>query len=102
VLPKGTKFFILFTSISSVIGNAGQVNYAAGNIYTDSLARYRTAHGGRAVSLDLGAMLRHGVLAEDESLRERLLKGGLLSGVTPAVLFGFLNYYCDPEQGLLL
>jgi hypothetical protein len=95
------KFSILFTSISSVIGNAGQVNYAAGNTYMDSLARYRITQGGRAVSLDLGAMLRYGVLAEDESLRERLLKGSLLSGVTPAVLFGFLNYYCDPEQGLL-
>jgi hypothetical protein len=54
------------------------------------------------VSPDLGAMLRHGVLAEDESLRERLLKGGLLSAVTPAVLFGLLDYYCDPERGPLL
>jgi hypothetical protein len=31
-----------------------------------------------------------------------LLNGGLLSAVTPAVLFGLLNYYCDPEPGLLL
>jgi hypothetical protein len=51
---------------------------------------------------DLGAMLRHGVLAEDESLRERLLKGGLLSAAMPAVLFGLLNYYCDLERGPLL
>jgi acyl carrier protein len=101
VLPKGMDFFILFSSISGVIGNAGQANYAAGNTYMDSLARYRTAQGERAVSLDLGAMLGHGVLAEDESLRERLLKGGLLSGVTPAVLFGLLDYYCNPERGLL-
>jgi hypothetical protein len=58
----------------------------------ECLTKYRTVQGERAVFLDLGAMLRHGVLAEDESLRERLLNGGLLSTVTPAVLFGLLKY----------
>jgi hypothetical protein len=81
------EFFILFTYNSSVIGNADQTNYTANNTYMESLAEYRTAQGERMVFLDLGAMLGHSVLAEDESLRERLLKGGLLSAVTPAVLF---------------
>ena len=33
-------------------------NYAAGNAYMDAFARYRAAHGERAVSLDLGYCLR--------------------------------------------
>jgi hypothetical protein len=85
-------FFILFTYNSSIIGNADQANYAASNTYMESFAKYRTAQGERTVLPDLGAMLKHGVLAEDESLRERLLKGGLLSAVTPAVLFKLLKY----------
>ncbi|KAH7398510.1 hypothetical protein BKA66DRAFT_605570 [Pyrenochaeta sp. MPI-SDFR-AT-0127] len=101
LLPKGMDFFILLSSIAGVLGNAGQANYAAGNTYMDGLARYRVAQGERAVSLDLGAMLGHGVLAEDDVLRERLFKGGLLSGVSPALMFGLLDYYCDPDRGLL-
>jgi hypothetical protein len=95
-------FFILFTYNFSIIGNASQANYAANNTHMESLTKYRTAQGERTVFPDLGAMLRHGVLAEDESLRERLLKGGLLSAAIPAVLFGLLNYYCDLERGPLL
>ena len=101
LLPTGMDFFILLSSISGIVGNAGQANYAAGNTYMDSLARYRIAQGERAVALDLGAMLGHGVLAEDDTLRERLLKGGLLSGVTPALMYGLLDYYCNPAQGIL-
>ncbi|KAF2185395.1 hypothetical protein K469DRAFT_688167 [Zopfia rhizophila CBS 207.26] len=101
LLPKGMDFFILLSSIAGVLGNAGQANYAAGNTYMDGLARYRVAQGERAVSLDLGAVLGHGVLAEDETLRERLLKGGLLSGVSSALMFGLLDYYCDPARGVL-
>lgn len=101
LLPKGMDFFILLSSIAGVLGNAGQANYAAGNTYMDGLARYRVAQGERAVSLDLGAMLDHGVLAEDETLRERLLKGALLSGVSSALMFGLLDYYCDPARSLL-
>ncbi|PVH98548.1 hypothetical protein DM02DRAFT_657248 [Periconia macrospinosa] len=101
LLPKGLDFFVLLSSISGIVGAAGQANYAAGNTYMDTLARYRVAQGERAISLDLGAMMGHGVLAENQTLRERLLAGGLLSGLSPAQMFGLLDYYCDPSRGLL-
>ncbi|KAF1963033.1 KR-domain-containing protein [Byssothecium circinans] len=101
LLPQQLDFFVLLSSIAGVVGSAGQANYAAGNTYTDALARYRVTHGQRAVSLDLGAMLDHGDLSENSSLRDRLLAGGLLAGIAPSQMSGLLGYYCDPKRGLL-
>lgn len=95
VLPEGLDFFILLSSISGVVGSAGQANYAAGNTYMDALAHYRHALGERAVALDLGAMLDHGFLAENDVLRDRILSAGLLQGIHSSELLALLDHYCD-------
>ncbi|ESZ94756.1 polyketide synthase [Sclerotinia borealis F-4128] len=87
-------FFILLSSVSGVIGNAGQANYAAGCTFQDSLARYRTCHGQRAVSIDLGPMSSVGVVAESDSLQRHFDRAHGLIPVQEVEFLSILDMYC--------
>jgi hypothetical protein len=91
-------FFILLSSASGQVGLRGQTNYAAGNTYEDAIARYRVSQGEKAVSLDLGAMVEDGLLAENPDLLSRVLTYGTLNPVTRQQFFAVLDYFCDPYR----
>ncbi|KAK3947153.1 KR domain-containing protein, partial [Pseudoneurospora amorphoporcata] len=57
-------FFTMLSSVSGIIGNKGQANYAAANTCLDAFASYRHGLGLRANSVDLGAIEDVGYLAE--------------------------------------
>ncbi|KAK7744645.1 Type I Iterative PKS [Cytospora paraplurivora] len=72
-------FFTMLSSISGVIGQPAQANYAAANVFLDSFAYYRRGMGLKANSVDLGAIEDVGYMAE----RSELSSAFEISALTP-------------------
>ncbi len=53
-LKLNLKYFVLFSSISSLFGTPGQANYAAANAFMDGLAHLRKNMGLNALSINFG------------------------------------------------
>ncbi|MEH1773539.1 type I polyketide synthase [Nostoc sp.] len=67
-------FFVMFSSIASLLGNAGQSNHAAANAFLDALAHHRQAQGLTGLSINWGAWSQVGAFAErqlDEQTKTR-------------------------------
>jgi acyl carrier protein len=101
LLPAALDFFVMLSSISGVVGNAGQANYAAGCTFQDALASHRVRQGHKAVSIDLGVMRDVGVVAENEMINKRLQQSLGLRQVEQRELLATLDRYCDPSLALL-
>ncbi|KAH6658527.1 KR domain-containing protein [Truncatella angustata] len=69
-------FFVLFSSISGIVGQRGQSNYAGANTFLDSFVQYRQSLGLNASAVDIGVMLDHGYVADNPMVRERFLSQG--------------------------
>ncbi|PYI00201.1 hypothetical protein BO71DRAFT_455104 [Aspergillus ellipticus CBS 707.79] len=73
-------FFVLFSSLSGIVGFAGQANYGAANTFLDSFVKYRHSQGLPASVLDLGFMADIGYMAEKTPRTSKLANsvGGIL------------------------
>ncbi|KAJ4354677.1 uncharacterized protein N0V89_006414 [Didymosphaeria variabile] len=94
-------FFILFSSAGAIFGNGGQSNYAAGNTFQDALARFRVSRGEKAISLNLGMILGGGYVAENDAIRERLIRNREIFPIQLEEFLAMLDYCCNPDLGLL-
>lgn len=75
-LPKDLDFFLMLSSISGIIGNASQANYAAANTFMDAFAGYRRSLGLKATALNLGVIQGVGHVAEDAGLATAMERQG--------------------------
>jgi acyl carrier protein len=64
LLPRDLEHFIMLSSATGVLGNRAQANYAAGNTFQDSLAHFRRQQGLAATTIDVGAVLDVGYVAD--------------------------------------
>ena len=72
-------FFIMFSSIASVLGNRNQAGYNLGNTFLNALCEYRRSRGQTAISIALGAMVDIGILHQlsNPGLLPTLVRSGL-------------------------
>ncbi|KAE8827125.1 hypothetical protein HRS9139_08297 [Pyrenophora teres f. teres] len=78
-LVKGLDldFFVFFSSATAIIGNAGQSNYSAANMFMTSLAEQRRQRGDAASVIHIGPILGVGyVTQQGEAVRDIFARQG--------------------------
>ncbi|KAI3399737.1 hypothetical protein diail_5804 [Diaporthe ilicicola] len=88
-------FFVLFSSMSGLTGQAGQANYAGANTFLNAFVQYRRGLGIAASAIDIGAVQDVGYVSQDAALLQRMMLASahgitepeLLEALTTAMLF---------------
>lgn len=69
-------FFIMFSSLTSILGNPGQSNYAAANAFLDAMAYYRRMQGLPALTINWGRVADTGYVARHEEIGQHVSNFG--------------------------
>jgi hypothetical protein len=85
-------FFTLLSSLSGVIGQKGQANYAAANAFLDSFASYRQSMGLPASSVDLGVVEDVGYVAEHSTELQTSFDKDVWTPINESLLHQILRF----------
>jgi 1-acyl-sn-glycerol-3-phosphate acyltransferase len=100
-LGEPLDFFVSFSSITSLLGNPGQANYAAANAFLDSFAVYRRSHGLPATTINWGVISGSGYVARHQEIGDHLTKQGYFS-FTPEQAIEVLSALMRHDAGQIM
>ncbi|AHH97316.1 type I polyketide synthase [Kutzneria albida] len=104
-LAGGLDAFVLFSSATGAVGNAGQANYAAANTYLDALADQRRAEGLAATSLAWGPWGAGGMAvdgADAAAVGTRLRRNGMTVLDPELGIAALAAAFAREESGLVI
>ncbi|MGE0578446.1 SDR family NAD(P)-dependent oxidoreductase [Reyranella sp.] len=76
-LDDPLDFFVCYSSMSALLGNRDQANYAAANEYVEALVRYRRAMGLPALVIGWGAIGATGYVARNQAIQDVFVRQGV-------------------------
>ncbi|CAG2015657.1 unnamed protein product [Fusarium graminearum] len=93
-LPEDMDFFVMLSSVVSMVGTVGAGNYASACAFQDGIARYRRRLGLTAYAVNIGAIVEAGYVSENPEVAVNLRKNGLGS----VAISEFLSHLGDVIQ----
>ncbi|KAF5676898.1 polyketide synthase [Fusarium heterosporum] len=93
-LPADMDFFVMLSSVVSMVGTVGAGNYASACAFQDGIARYRRRLGLPAYAVNIGAIVEAGYVSENPDVAVNLRKNGLGS----VAISEFLSHLGDVIQ----
>lgn len=75
------ELFVMFSSVSSMMGNPQQANYIVANSFFDNFAYFRRAQGLASTVVNWGALGETGMVARSQNVKDILEEQGI-SGIT--------------------
>ncbi|WP_392535313.1 SDR family NAD(P)-dependent oxidoreductase [Nostoc sp. C117] len=97
-------FFVCFSSVASLLGSAGQGNYAAANAFLDALAHHRNLQGLPSLSINWGPWSNIGMAANLDSQKQRRLATQGMGAIAPEQGLEILEHLfgeTHPQVGVL-
>ncbi|KAK2063566.1 KR-domain-containing protein, partial [Colletotrichum caudatum] len=86
--------FVLFSSLSGILGQPGQANFSGSNTFLDAFVQYRKILALKASAINIGVVMDIGAAALDKALMERtkaarargVMEQELLEAISAAIL----------------